>query len=126
MIDLKSEVNAIYLTFTKQLCLSIRPTDVGAQKFAGTILDTYEIVVAAFLVMDKTNQVRFFEKIFLVANVSPKVVLRIFFLNFSSADIDFAGWELRWRIYITKEALSTILCIELVGKKEFATATLNL
>ena len=30
LIDLKSEVNAIYPSFAKQLGLPIRPTDVGA------------------------------------------------------------------------------------------------
>ena len=37
------------------------------------------MIVAAFLVTDKTNQVRFFEKIFLVANISPEVVFGMLF-----------------------------------------------
>ena len=125
MVDSRSEVNAIYPIFTKQLGLSIRPTDVGAKKIDGTTLDTYEIVVAAFLVMDKTNRVKFFEKTFLVANISPKVVLGIFFLTLSGADVEFLGWELRWRTYITKKALPTTRRVELVGKKEFAAAALD-
>ena len=52
------------------------------------------MVVAAFLVIDKTNQVIFFEKTFLVANISPEVVLGILFLTLSSANIDFLGCEL--------------------------------
>ena len=44
--------------------------------------------------VDKANQVRFFEEIFLMANVSPKVVLGIPFLTLSSEDIDFSGREL--------------------------------
>ena len=94
LIEWKSEINAIYLTFAKQLGLSIKPRDVGAQKIDGTTLDTYEMVVAAFLVEDKANQVRFFEETFLVANVSPEVVLGMLFLTLSSVDIDFSGWEL--------------------------------
>ena len=95
LIDLGSEVNAIHLSFAKQLGLPIRPTDIGAQKIDGTMLDTHEIVVAAFLVVDKANQVRFFEETFSVANVSPKVVLEMFFLTLSDADIDFSGSDLR-------------------------------
>ena len=77
------------------------------------------MVVAAFLVTDKVNQVKFFEKIFLVANVSPEVVFRILFFTLSNADIDFLNWKLRLKIYIIKEALSITRHIKLVGKKEF-------
>ena len=125
LIDSGSEVNAIHPSFVKQLGLSIRPTDVGAQKIDGTILDTHGMVVAAFSVEDKANRVRFFEETFLVANVSPEVVLGMPFLTLSGADVDFSGWELRWRTYTTKKALPTTRRVELVGKKEFAAAALN-
>ena len=125
LINSGSKVNAIYPTFAKQLGLSIRPTDVGAQKIDGTTLDTYGIGVAAFSVEDKANRVRFFEETFLVANVSPEVVFGIPFLTLSSADIDFSGRELRWRTYTIKEVLSTTRRVELVGKKEFAAAALD-
>ena len=125
LIDSGSEVNAIHPTFAKQLGLPIRPTDVGAQKIDGTMLDTYGMVVAAFSVEDKANRVRFFEETFLVANVSPEIVLGIPFLTLSGADVDFSGWELRWRTYTTEEVLLTTKRIELVGKKEFAAAALN-
>ena len=52
------------------------------------------MVVAAFSVTDQADQVRFFEKTFLVANVSPDVVLEMPFLTLSSADIDFPKREL--------------------------------
>ena len=53
------------------------------------------MVVAAFSVEDKANQLRFFEETFLVANVSPEVVLGMLFLTLSGADVDFLGRELR-------------------------------
>ena len=95
LINSGSEVNAIHPTFAKQLGLPIRPTDVGVQKIDGTTLDTYGIVVVAFSVEDKANQIRFFEKTFLVANVSPEVVLGMPFLTLSGADVGFSSWELR-------------------------------
>ena len=55
LLDLGSEVNAIHLTFTKKLGLSIRPTNVEVQKIDDTTLNTYRMVVTAFLMMDKTN-----------------------------------------------------------------------
>ena len=55
LIDSRSEVNTIHLTFAKQLGLFVRPINVGAQKIDNTTLDTYGIVVAAFSIMDKAN-----------------------------------------------------------------------
>ena len=49
------EVNAIYPTFAKELGLSIRSTDVEAQKIDGTTLDTHRVVIAIFLVTNKVN-----------------------------------------------------------------------
>ena len=126
LINSRSEVNAVHPSFIKQLGLSIRSTDVGAQKIDGTTLDTHEMVVVAFSVVDKANRVRFFEKTFLVADVSPEVVFRMLFLTLSNADVDFPSRDLRWRTYTTKEALPTTRRIKLVGKKEFAATALDL
>ena len=45
------------------------------------MLDTYKMITAVFLMIDKINQVRFFKKIFLIANVNPKIVFKYFFLS---------------------------------------------
>ena len=126
LFNLGSEVNTIYPIFTRELRLSIRPTDIEAQKFDSTMLDTFEIVVAAFSMTDKVNWVRFFEKTFLVANISREIVLGMFFLTLSGADIDFLGQELRWRVYTIKEAFPITRRIKPVGKKKFAAIALNL
>ena len=125
LLDSGSEVNAIYPTLAQKLGLRVRPTNVGAQKIDGIILDTFEMVVTAFSVTDKVNRVRFFEETFLVANVSPEVVLGMPFLTLSGADVDFSGRELCWKTYTAKEALPTTRRVELVGKKEFAAAALD-
>ena len=91
LIDSVSEMNTMHPSFVKQLGLPIRPTNVRAQKIDGTTLDTHGIVVAAFSVENKAYRVRFFEKTFLVANVSLEVVLGMPFLNMSGADLDFSG-----------------------------------
>ena len=95
LLDSGSEINALHPTFPRELGLSIWITDVGAQKIDGTMLDTFGMVVVAFSVMDKANQVRLFEKIFLVPNVSPEIVFRMPFLTLSDANVDFSGQELR-------------------------------
>ena len=125
LIDSRSEVNAIHPSFAKQLGLPIRLIDIRKQKIDGTMLNTYGMVIAAFSVVDKTNQVRFFEETFLVANVSPEVVFGMLFLTLSSANIDFSSWELQWRNYTTKEALPTTRHVELVKKKEFTAVALD-
>ena len=126
LLDLDSKYNTIYLTFAKELGFSIRPIDVGAQKFDGIILKTFRIVVAAFLVTYKANQERFFEETFLVANISLEIVFEISFLILSGADVNFLGQKLWWRAYIIKKAFPTTRRIELVGKKEFTVAVLDL
>ena len=61
-----------------------------------------------------------------MANVNLEVVLGMPFLTLSGADVDFSGRELCWKTYTTKEALPTTRRVELVGKKEFAAAALDL
>ena len=59
------------------------------------MLDTYGMVITAFSVTDKANQIKFFEETFLVANVSSEIVLEMLFLTLNSVDVDFLGQELR-------------------------------
>ena len=125
LFDSSSKVNAIHPIFAKKLSLPIKPRNVGAQKIDGIMLDIVGMVFAAFSVTNKANQVRFFEKTFLVANIGPKVIFEMFFLTLSSADIDFLSRELWWKTYTTKKALQTTRRIELVGKKKFAAVMLN-
>ena len=84
------------------------------------------MVIIAFSLTDKANQVRFLEEIFLVANVSPKIVFEMPLLTLSGANIHLLDWELWWRSYTTLEALSTIRRIKLIKKKEFAATALDL
>ena len=126
LLNLGSEVNAMYPAFAERLGFVVQTTNVGAQKIDSTTLETYGMVVIVFSVTNQANKVRFFEETFLVANVSPDVVFRMLFLTLSSVDIDFPKKELWWRSYTIEEALPTTKRVELVGKKEFAAAALDL
>lgn len=53
------------------------------------MLDIYGMVVVVFSVTDKAYRVRFFDKTVLVTNVSPEVILEMFFLTLSSVDVNF-------------------------------------
>ena len=45
------------------------------------------MVIVNFQVEDKFDRVRFFQELFLLADTSIKVVLEIFFLTLSNADL---------------------------------------
>ena len=83
------------------------------------------MVIAAFLVTNQADKIRFFEETFLVANISPDVVLEMPFLTLSSANVNFLKRELWWRSYTIEEAFLTTKRVELVQKKEFAAAALD-
>lgn len=51
-------------------------------------VDTYGMIVIAFLVIDKANHIKFFEETFLLANVSLEIVFSIFFLTLSETNFD--------------------------------------
>ena len=53
----------------------------------GSTLQIFEMVLASFLVKDKLGRARFFQKTFLLADTSMKVVLGMLFLTFRNADI---------------------------------------
>ena len=89
LLDLGNEINAIYTTFAQELGLPIRPMDVAAQKIDGSMLNTFRIIVTAFSLIDKANQIKFFEKTFLVANINLEIVLRMPFLTLSGMNIKF-------------------------------------
>lgn len=93
MLDFGSEVNAITSTYIAKLGLVIQKTNVGAQKIDGSALKTYGMVIVGFSVQNRLEKVLFFEEVFLLANTSIKVVLRIPFLIFLDADIWFVEKE---------------------------------
>lgn len=86
--DLGNEVNTIYLISAKELKLLIRPTDVEAQKIDNITLDINKMIVSVFLVIDKANQVEFFEKTFLVVNISSEVVFEMLFFTLSDVNVN--------------------------------------
>ncbi len=95
LLDSESKVNAMSQAFAQQLGLKIRKTNVGAPKIDGTTLETYGMVVSTFSVSDKDGRERFFEESFLLADVSPDIVLGMPFLTMSNAEVDFQARDLQ-------------------------------
>ena len=87
LVDSGSKVNAMTLTYAAKLGLKVRKTDIKAQKINGSTLETFEMVLVDFQVEDKLGRARFFQKTFLLADISMEVVLGIPFFTLSNADI---------------------------------------
>ena len=60
LIDLGSEVNAITLTYARQLNFWTQKINVRTEKIDGLLLKTFVIVIIAFQVIDKLDRVWFF------------------------------------------------------------------
>ncbi len=124
-LNSKSEVNVISQAFVHQLGLKTWKTNVKAQKFDGTTLEIYRMVVFTFSVLNKDDRERFFEESFLLADVKSDVVLGMPFLTMSNIYIDFQAWNLQWRSYTIRNILPTTKQVELIGKKKFVVVTLD-
>ena len=60
LLDSGSKVNAMTLAYAAHLGLEVRVTDVSAQKIDGSLLATYNMVIAAFQAVDKLGRFRLF------------------------------------------------------------------
>ena len=125
LLDLSSEVNTITLAYASKLGLRVRRTNVRAQKIDGSTFDMFEMVLVSFQIEDKQGRVWYFQKTFLLADISVKVVLGMPFLILSNANIQFNKKKLTWRSYIIAEALPITKQVELMNKKEFVKAALD-
>ena len=62
---------------------------------------------------------------FLLANIGLKIVLEMFFLIFSKANVQFVEREFVWKTWTAVEALSMTKTVEIIKKNLFAAAALN-
>lgn len=87
MLNSESEVNTITPAYTAKLDLQVQKTNVGAQKIVEFSIEIYNMVINAFQVLNKIGRSQFFQEIFLLANISMEVVLKIPFLIFSNVNV---------------------------------------
>lgn len=72
------------------------------------------------------TSVQFFETTYLLANISMKVILEMFFLSFDNIDVKFTKLKkLTCRFYTAIKALFTTSQIKFMNKKNFAKVVLN-
>ena len=82
-----------------------------------SILEIFGIVLTSFYVKNKFGRAQFFQETFLLVEIYVKMVLRMLFLTFNNANIQFAKKKFIWRSYTTAKALSTIKQVKLIHKK---------
>ena len=87
LLNSGSKINARTPTYIVHLGLQVRMTNISTQKIDKSSLTTYRMIIAAFQVVNKLGCSRFFQKTFLIANISIKVVLGMPFLTFNNVDI---------------------------------------
>lgn len=83
------------------------------------------MVMTKISLEDSQKKIWFFEKTFLLANSSMKVVLGILFLALSNANLQYNIEKLTWTSYTVIEILSTINRIKFINKNNFAKLALN-
>lgn len=89
LINFDGEVNTITWSYATKLGLKIYATNIRAQKTDSSTFKTFDIVPASFYIKNRLGRVRFFQEILLVTDISVNVILKIFFLTFSNANIVF-------------------------------------
>ena len=126
LIDSDSEVNMMNQAFARKLGLRVYKTKINTPNINSSKLDNFGIVIAFFLMENKKRKFRFFEKTFLLANISMDIALGIPSLTLSNVKVDFVDLYIHWTTYIITKVLLTKKQVELIGKKDFAAATLDL
>ena len=112
--------------FVWKLSFKVWKINIGAQKINGSTLETFGIIIVDFQVKYKVNRPRFFQKVFLVTNIKFEIILEILFLKLGNIDILFGKKTLTWKIYTTNAALPTTELVQIINKKNFVIAALDI
>ncbi len=80
--------------YATKLSLTPRKISVRAQKIDGLPLETYDMVLACFLLLDSLGRDRFFEETFWLADTSIEIVLGMPFLGLSNTNFQFGTKKL--------------------------------
>lgn len=105
------------LVYASILGLHICFTDFRSQKIDKFTILTYGIVLTNLYLKNKQEKIRFFQEIFLVADIVIKVILEMLFLAFSKVEINFANRELTWKTQTLVEVLPTTNLLQIIDLK---------
>lgn len=77
-----------------KLGLKVYSTNVQTQKIDRFTFKIFGMILASLQVENKLGQARFFQKTFLLANISLEILLSMLFLTFNNTNIQFAKKKL--------------------------------
>lgn len=84
------------------------------------------MIFAIFLVKNKIRNTLFFEKTFLLINISINITLIMFSLTLNNTNIYFSNSKIIYRLYTIAEIFSITKQINLIKKITFAKVVINL
>lgn len=105
LLDFSSEINIITPTYIAKLDLKVQSNNIKAQKINDSTFKTFKMVLTNIQVKNMLEKARFFQRTFLVANISVSVILNMLFLIFGNINILFIEWKLSLRSYTSAKAL---------------------
>lgn len=71
---------------------------INAQKYDGNRLKIFRIMITSLSIDEKNKKSRFFEKAFLLADISIDIVFEIPLLTLSNVEIDFDNQNIKIRV----------------------------
>lgn len=84
------------------------------------------MVITSFSINNKDEMSSFFEKTFLLADISMNIAFRMIFLTLSNIKVNFTKQKLKQKLYIIAKTFSTTRSIKRFGKKEFGIVIFDL
>ena len=84
------------------------------------------MVLASFSIKDKKRNSCFFEKTFILTDISMDITLKISFFTLKNVDINFIGRHIYCKTYTIAEVFLTTRQVKLIEKNEFTVIALNL
>lgn len=79
----------MWLSLIIKLGLHIQKTNINTQKIDDSKLNIFDIVITICLINDKNKKSRFFEKLFLLTDISIDITFGIFFFTLNNTQINF-------------------------------------
>lgn len=106
--------------FAVKLGFLLQSINIGMQKINGSISKMYSMIIVAFLIQDQLDRIWFFEETFWLADISIKIVLKMFFLTFTNKSILDNAKSFTWRFYNLAKVLPIAKQVGLIDKHKFA------
>lgn len=95
LIDTGNKANTMIPAYVSKLELGFCYTKVKIQKIDASIFQIFRMVLARFLIEKNLEKAQLFQKSFLLANISIKMVLEMLFLIYKNANVLFAKQKLK-------------------------------